>query len=302
MTTLLTYTALTEPDRQQLTKFILQSVESLGGNVFAATAELLVLSDTLRSACISGELPLETTLSLEEDQLTISWDDDIHSIVTLNDIPSSTDIDTLIQQLKHESELADPELLRARNQTINSKLELAKQRASMEMAELEELLEKKKRELWRTTHQAEIDSLTGLYNRSVYDKQLPEAVTRCQRQQEPLSLVLLDLDNFKNVNDTHGHQYGDEHLKRLAHVMRRACRDNVDRACRIGGDEFAIIMFSSLTVSHRVAETILSSFDRLVSIGVTELLPDENVKQLVARTDAALYKAKEQGRGQVIAA
>ncbi len=302
MTTLLTYTALTEPDRQQLTKFILQSVESLGGNVFTATAELLTLSDTMRSACISGELPLETNLSLKENQLTISWDDEIHPIVTLDEIPSSTDIDALIEQLKHESELADPELLRARNQTINSKLEVAKKRASMEMAELEELLEKKKRELWRTTHQAEIDSLTGLNNRSVYDKRLPEAITRCQRQQDPLCLVLLDLDNFKDVNDTHGHQYGDEHLKRLAHVMRRACRDNVDRACRIGGDEFAIIMFSSLEVSHRVAETILSSFDRLVSIGVTELLPDEDVKQLVARTDAALYKAKEQGRGQVIAA
>ena len=68
MTTLLTYTALTEPDRQQLTKFILQSVESLGGNVFAATAELLTLSDTMRSACISGELPLETNLSLKENQ------------------------------------------------------------------------------------------------------------------------------------------------------------------------------------------------------------------------------------------
>src|SRR4030067_1322428 len=98
------------------------------------------------------------------------------------------------------------------------------------MQELETLLEMKKTELNKSILAAQTDGLTGLYNRSGYDMRLREAFLRCKHQGEQLCLMLLDLDKFKEVNDTHGHQFGDEYLRKMAGA--RSARVRQPRAQR----------------------------------------------------------------------
>jgi len=113
--------------------------------------------------------------------------------------------------------------------------------------------------------------------------------------------MLLDLDYFKRVNDTHGHQYGDKYLKKMADAMRASVREHVDHACRMGGDEFAIILYSDMPIAKRVAYKILGMMDNTVSIGIAQLHGGESIESLIGRADAVLYKAKHCGRGQFIA-
>ena len=111
---------------------------------------------------------------------------------------------------------------------------------------------------------------------------------------------MLDLDYFKQVNDTLGHQAGDEVLKNMALFMTQFTRKDVDHVCRMGGDEFAIIFFAQTDIASRAAEKILESMDGKVSIGIALLRSDDTVESLSARTDEALYEAKERGRGQIV--
>jgi len=127
-------------------------------------------------------------------------------------------------------------------------------------------------------------------------------VRRALRQDEPLTLLLLDLDHFKEINDRHGHQYGDAYLKRMAEAMRSAVRDDVDQCCRIGGDEFAILLYAGEGVAERVARRVLEAMDGRVSIGIAGLREGDTEERLVARADAALYEAKRRGRGQAVVA
>jgi diguanylate cyclase (GGDEF)-like protein len=210
----------------------------------------------------------------------------------------------LIEQVKNilysESEISDPELLRRHNDSIREEMKLSKKRAAQELCELEEKLEQKRNQLHESIRQAEIDSLTNILNRGAYDRRLQESVSACQEQQLPLSLVLLDLDYFKQVNDTYGHQAGDEILKKMARSMTQNTRKKMDYVCRMGGDEFAIICFSNTAIASRSAYKILEDMKGKVSIGISLLKADDDVESLVARTDEALYEAKEKGRGQVI--
>ena len=302
MAVLLKYMVLIEPDLQQLSKLVLESVEELNGNQFKASASLLGLLEKLRRASQEKDVALETQLVIRERRLELLWGEESYVIILLAGVPSTTIIDQLAIQLKHKSEMADPGLLRARNEKISFNLESAKESAALEMAELESILERKKRELWVTSRQAETDSLTGLYNRGAYDSRLKSAIVDCKRKSLPMCLILMDLDYFKEINDSYGHQYGDEYLKKMANIMRNSCRTETDSACRIGGDEFAIIMLATVEVACRVAEKILSEFDNKVSVGVCELKASDDIKSFFSRCDEALYSAKEAGRGQVAAA
>ena len=168
------------------------------------------------------------------------------------------------------------------------------------MQELETLLEMKKTELNKSILAAQTDGLTGLYNRSGYDMRLREAFLRCKHQGEQLCLMLLDLDKFKEVNDTHGHQFGDEYLRKMAGAMRASIREHVDQACRMGGDEFAIVLYSDMAIARRVAAKILDLIENKASIGIAQMRENETIESLVGRADAALYQAKHQGRGRFV--
>lgn len=163
-----------------------------------------------------------------------------------------------------------------------------------------------------------IDSLIGIYNRRYFDTKLSEEIERAHRYKLPLSLLLLDIDHFKNINDTHGHQIGDIVLKNLGQSLLNAVRET-DIVARYGGEEIAIItphtsLFSASELAERLRHTIEAStmvpadeYEKrqaikiTVSIGVTGMEKDSGYeKSMIKKADKALYKAKENGRNQVI--
>ena len=157
---------------------------------------------------------------------------------------------------------------------------------------------------------ADLDALTGLHNRRYFHETLAREVARAQRYGRSLALVVLDLDDFKAINDRIGHLAGDGVLAEAADRIRDVVR-SADVACRVGGDEFAVILpESSLrdadqlckrleqTISHRpVAQAGLVH----LSAGVTELRPDDDAISFFERADEALYRAKAAGKGTVVA-
>ena len=156
-------------------------------------------------------------------------------------------------------------------------------------------------------HQAEHDPLTDLLNRGSYDKMLD--LYERGAAEHPFALIMIDVDTFKQVNDTYGHQMGDEILKHVAHLITIAWR-NIDHVCRIGGDEFAIIMVEMTSdLAYTIEEKIDYVNERLqhpdpttglppVSISVGVAFTDRSVpgESLFKDADAALYNTKEHGR------
>jgi diguanylate cyclase (GGDEF)-like protein/PAS domain S-box-containing protein len=158
------------------------------------------------------------------------------------------------------------------------------------------------------------DGLTGLANRRCFDDTLQAEWSRAMRQRQPLSLLMVDVDNFKAYNDANGHLGGDECLKRIATAVASEMRAN-DLVARYGGEEFAVILPNqSLKGAASVAERIRTRVEQLqvpnrrtlgehvtVSIGAATALPspDTAASELVATADAALYRAKHMGRNRI---
>ncbi len=173
---------------------------------------------------------------------------------------------------------------------------------------IRDITERKQAEA-RLLQQANFDDLTGLPNRSLAADRLPQAMARVRRTRKSLALMFLDVDNFKNINDTLGHAVGDQLLIEIAQRLSRCVRDD-DTVARLGGDEFLIILdgLDSLTASEVVAEKILDSLSRpcslngrelflSASIGITGYPEDgEQADVLMRNADAAMYRAKEAGR------
>ncbi len=158
------------------------------------------------------------------------------------------------------------------------------------------------------------DTLTGLYNRGAFDEHLKREIHLAQRQNSPLSLIVLDIDHFKVVNDTYGHSSGDQALKLLAQTIRSSLRES-DVAFRYGGEEFTLILSNTdYHAAKRVAERLriavaqsschheAQTFGFTISAGVAELKRMEQGSQLFDRADHALYFAKQSGRNQTICA
>ncbi|MHB0915358.1 MAG: sensor domain-containing diguanylate cyclase [Thermoleophilia bacterium] len=150
------------------------------------------------------------------------------------------------------------------------------------------------------------DSLTGLSNRRHFYRRLKSEMARAIRQQHPLSLLVVDLDNLKGYNDKHGHLKGDESLRGVAQAIRAGIRQNVDTGYRHGGDEFAVILPYSdqdeaLVVAERIRKTFAGfSFPGTsLSIGVAQQDGEERVDDLVTRADTAMYVAKNFGGNRV---
>jgi diguanylate cyclase (GGDEF)-like protein len=152
------------------------------------------------------------------------------------------------------------------------------------------------------------DTLTGLGNRRFFDDAFSKAVQFAQRKQQPCALILLDLDNFKAVNDHHGHHAGDEVLLAVADAMRQTLRVS-DNLFRFGGDEFAVLLTSedassAELVAHRLVKAIAQhhtcdKFGVSASAGLAQLLDREDCKNLFNRADSALYQAKQAGKNLV---
>ena len=152
--------------------------------------------------------------------------------------------------------------------------------------------------------QARTDELTALPNRRAWDEALEREMARSQRTGQSLCVALLDLDHFKAFNDAHGHQAGDAHLRRTATAWRRELRA-IDILARYGGEEFGVLLPNTdveqaQEVLDRVREATPNG--ETASAGVVLYDQREPIASLVARADAALYRAKHAGRGQTILA
>lgn len=158
-----------------------------------------------------------------------------------------------------------------------------------------------------------IDSLTGLYNRAWLNELLPAMVATAHSSGAPLSLIMIDLDHFKQFNDSHGHQAGDQALRIAAQVLSGALRPS-DCAVRYGGEELMVLLpETSDKVAAVVAERLCERMRQAVvfrdmrlplphltaSLGVASLAPGQDDHALVAVADAALYRAKDSGRNRV---
>src|SRR5438874_4741797 len=162
----------------------------------------------------------------------------------------------------------------------------------------------------RLEHQARTDSLTGLFNHSVFYERLLQSLQESSRTHMPLAVLMLDIDDFKHVNDVHGHAVGDELLRFLAEGLRAIVRPE-DVICRLGGEEFAVVMdgcggADAVRVAERVqsrpAEVDFPGIGRMtVAVGLS-LGPEHamNPRELAACAEAAMMTAKAQGKNQVV--
>jgi len=158
---------------------------------------------------------------------------------------------------------------------------------------------------------ADLDALTGLHNRRYFHETLAREVSRAQRYDRSLALIVFDLDDFKAINDRIGHLAGDAVLADAAERVRDSVR-SADFACRVGGDEFAVILPESTLVDadqlyRRIQQSVSSrpigQEGRLfLSAGVTDLRPEDDAVSFFQRADDALYRAKEAGKGRMVTA
>ena len=141
------------------------------------------------------------------------------------------------------------------------------------------------------------DNLTGLFNQRHFHNKLKDEVNRANRQNHPLSLILLDLDKFKEYNDTYGHLAGDKMLAESGKIILSNIRENVDTAFRCGGDEFAIILVEAnkeivLNTSERLKKGFKEGDGVTASVGFTTYSDKMTVTDFIALADKYLYESK----------
>ncbi len=149
------------------------------------------------------------------------------------------------------------------------------------------------------------DGLTGLYNYRYFRNQLEREISRAERHDQNLVLLMIDVDNFKFYNDTFGHPKGNEALKKIARIIKNNVRP-YDYAVRYGGDEFAVIMPQTdnqegLTVANRIRKAVEEeSLSLTISMGISAFKRDlKHNTDLMNEADIALYKAKDNGKNQL---
>ncbi len=145
------------------------------------------------------------------------------------------------------------------------------------------------------------DSLTGLFNQRHFYGRLRDEIKRSERQkQKPqLGLILLDLDNFKNFNDTHGHLAGDDLLQKVGNIINACIREGVDSGYRYGGDEFAIILIDADTdigraIGKRIENAIVKECGISASLGYANFEEDMSPEDFVGKADEYLFKSKDE--------
>lgn len=156
---------------------------------------------------------------------------------------------------------------------------------------------------------AATDPLTGLYNRTLLDETLDQAIERSRRTGTPMTLLAVDLDHFKNINDSMGHDAGDSVLRGVGEFLRNRVR-RVDRVFRLGGEEFlALLNDTDLAGGSHIAEELRATVASLellpgwpitISVGVATLGPKEDSLQWMRRADDNLYRAKVEGWDRIV--
>lgn len=217
---------------------------------------------------------------------------------TVGDITTSGDYEhvkeTLLQQISHAIES---------NRQLNQDLVCTRYR-----------LEEQAQELDRTRLEARLDSLSGVGNRKAFDEALQYMCAKFKRHRQGFGLLLIDVDHFKWINDTHGHQSGDIVVARLGEALKSAIRPG-DHIARYGGDEFALILEGvNLETGCIVAQRIREKVERCnfdvgvndahvavtLSMGLAAIEDGDTPAKLLSKADQALYRAKENGRNRLM--
>jgi len=179
-------------------------------------------------------------------------------------------------------------------------------------AELESIVAERTRELVEKNRELEVlsvtDRLTGLFNRRKLDELLEEELARCRRYDVEFAVIIMDIDHFKRVNDSHGHHVGDVVLQAMAQILRERTRD-ADALARLGGEEFVILcrhagLEGAMDTAERIRAAIAGhDFPGVgqvtASFGVAACCESDTTETLLERADAALYRAKAAGRNRV---
>jgi diguanylate cyclase (GGDEF)-like protein len=174
-----------------------------------------------------------------------------------------------------------------------------------ELNEINTLLQNQNKEF---ETMASMDSLTGLFNRYKFSELFVSTYKTMMQRDSKMSLILLDIDFFKKVNDTYGHNHGDKVLLRVAQTLQQTIR-NIDIVCRWGGEEFVVLLpTASIDNAIAIAEKIRTNIENLeiepvgkitISCGVAKVQSFDNMKSAIEKADKALYLAKESGRNRV---
>lgn len=249
-------------------------------------------------------------------------------------------IDELFISLKHHDGLSIPFLLNAKlftenkleyidcilvkmKKRIDYEIELRSTKKQMEaaytekkqaLAKLEQIhleIEQKQAELLSMNatliELSETDKLTGLKNRRYFQEKLEEQLSNNEKSASPFSLFILDIDHFKKVNDTFGHQVGDEVLAQLAQLLKNQAR-SLDIVARYGGEEFVVILpETDQNEAKAIAEQLRQAVEQAkwqtgritVSVGIATAIKTDNETTILQRADKALYASKENGRNHV---
>lgn len=278
-----------------------------------------LLSIRLRDQCAvilnahSGADGIEMALEAQPDLILLDID-----------MPDMSGFETLQALKNHPATVQIPVIFLSGSQTTDDKVrglelgavdfvtkpfDLAELRARVRSALRTQQL------LAMLAQRAQIDGLTGLWNRKYLDNRLNECVSLTSRHPAELSLIFCDIDHFKVVNDTYGHPFGDQVLQEFARLLLSVCRES-DVACRYGGEEFAIIAPSTCTRDAAIlAERVRTGFETTTwpgrdelrctaSFGVAglDLGVEPSAGGLIASADKALYEAKHSGRNRVVCA
>jgi diguanylate cyclase len=211
-----------------------------------------------------------------------------------------------VDALKHEARLVTAAIANA----IAEQRRAAEEQAQM----LRDQLESVGQELEAMRREGDTDPLTRLANRRVFDTGLARGLTVATVTRRPLSLLMVDVDHFKAVNDTHGHPNGDRALKAIADVLIRSFPRRTDLVVRYGGEEFAVLCEGPAGVAFGLATRLLEAVRATrvklddgvlaltISVGLAEATPNEAPADLVRRADRALYEAKHGGRDRCVIA
>jgi diguanylate cyclase len=212
-------------------------------------------------------------------------------------------INELVNHLMRDTSVMQTDIMRSRDDLLNQ------QRVAVDT---QQRMEKLQEELQQLSEVVRIDQLTGVLNRRGMDEAFSTEIARYRRSGELLSIALLDIDNFKLLNDQHGHAAGDSALKHLAGVVKRAVRPT-DIVTRMGGEEFVVILPNTnleeavVTMSRLqralTKEYFLGNNQKLLitfSAGVALFKTEDDVNSILARADQAMYLAKKRGKNRVM--
>ncbi|MGL5098509.1 MAG: GGDEF domain-containing protein [Fusobacteriaceae bacterium] len=145
------------------------------------------------------------------------------------------------------------------------------------------------------------DTLTDLYNRNFYEERADEIFMDSQREDDDFSIVIIDIDNFKNINDNHGHHFGDRVLKELSKIIKKNIRKK-DYAIRVGGDEIILLLNATSTIAGEIGKRLIREVNELefgelkitISVGIANKKDEiSTLEELYICADKAMYKSKK---------